>query len=41
VNGQISIVTSSDDIAIPCIYFLSKRQDFKEKYKEMKETLRK
>ena len=41
VNGEISIATYGDDIAIPCIYLLSKRQDFKEKYKEMKETLRK
>jgi len=41
VNGEMSIVTSGDDIAIPCIYLLSKRQDFKEKYQEMKETLSK
>jgi hypothetical protein len=41
VNGEISIVVSDDYIAIPCIYLLSKRQDFKEKYKEMKETVSK
>jgi hypothetical protein len=41
INGEISIVVSYDDIVIPCIYLLSKRQDFEEKYKEMKKTLSK
>lgn len=41
VDGEILTTTYGDYIVIPCIYLLSKRQDFKEKYKEMKETLRK
>jgi len=41
VNGEIVATTYRNDIAIPCIYLFSKRQDFKEKYQEMKETLSK